>query len=635
MQTHLPHALKEHLILALIAGAIFTIDLNIPLGVAAGVPYITVILVSLLSKNQSTTFIWAIVCTLLTLTGYYLSPLGSDTWKVTSNRGLAIYAIWAVAIVSLILLERTKKMMTLTSELQLSEFRATLGQVAEYASDAVIISDANGLVIWVNKAFTDISGYTLDEVVGKKPGNLLQGKGTQLDDIRRLSEAIKQGQKIELEILNYHKNGTPYWLDLSINPIYEQGKLVRFVAVERDITKRKELEHRLVEQASQAIHTTDVKSQLITSMNQQLKEPISTLLDITKQLTLAKESHHTMVTHCYRVALALKYSVENATTLSQLDLNNLSASPSQISLTNSMDLTREAATQLALRDQIHFELINRYSPNCELVCDFAQLLPIIHFFLFDAMTQAARRELLMNVEPQRHNGIEIIEVTIQYDDNGAHYQALVNPPLSMPSNKTMGSAAAGASQTLIGTSVGAGIARQALAKFGGELLCSRLSDHQSEIRIRLPAIAKTQKSPRVTPSSNKILIAEDNRVNAMVLTKLLQSLGFHDYDLAVNGQEAVEYAKKHRYLAILMDNHMPKMTGVDATKIIISQYSPDAHIIACTADTGEETRATFFEYGARDVLYKPLDKKELARVLGPAPNQSQKNTDQEHAVGAN
>lgn len=78
---------KMHLLLALLAGVFLLIDLNIPLGVAAGVPYVTVILVSLASNKQSTTFIWAVICTLLTLVGFYMSPVGGELWKVTSNRG--------------------------------------------------------------------------------------------------------------------------------------------------------------------------------------------------------------------------------------------------------------------------------------------------------------------------------------------------------------------------------------------------------------------------------------------------------------------------------------------------------------------------------------------------------------------
>ncbi|CAH0526077.1 PAS domain S-box protein [Vibrio hippocampi] len=162
--------------LLLLSGGIFYVDLTIPLGVAAGVPYVTVILVSLISQRQSTILIWATACTLLTLFGYYLSPIGSETWKVVTNRILAIYAIWAVAIVSIVVKERARTLSKLEQNLKLSESRATLGLVAEYTKDAIVITDKQGLITWVNQGFISLSGYQLDEVLGSKPSSLLQGK---------------------------------------------------------------------------------------------------------------------------------------------------------------------------------------------------------------------------------------------------------------------------------------------------------------------------------------------------------------------------------------------------------------------------------------------------------------------------
>ncbi len=179
---------KDHLFPAILAATFFVIDLNISLGVAAGVLYVIVILVALTLPNRSVPLIWAVICTLLTLAGYYLSPLEGDLWKATSNRGISICAIWAVAMVSLEVVKKIQR----DSEQKMLEFHSTFGQAAEYTSDAIVVTDEKGLVLWVNKGFTTISGYELDEVIGKKPGDLLQGKGTNLSDIKRLSDAVKK-----------------------------------------------------------------------------------------------------------------------------------------------------------------------------------------------------------------------------------------------------------------------------------------------------------------------------------------------------------------------------------------------------------------------------------------------------------
>ncbi len=79
----------------------FIVDLLIPLGVAAGVPYVAVVLVSLWIPDKSFTLKVALLSSLLTLFGLLYSPLGGELWKVLLNRALALFAIWATAVLTL------------------------------------------------------------------------------------------------------------------------------------------------------------------------------------------------------------------------------------------------------------------------------------------------------------------------------------------------------------------------------------------------------------------------------------------------------------------------------------------------------------------------------------------------------
>ncbi len=86
---------------AILALTFFFIDLQIPLGVAGGVPYILVILISLKSTKPNFVITVAIICSLLTLLGFYFSPSGGELWMIVTNRSLAIFAIWVTAILAL------------------------------------------------------------------------------------------------------------------------------------------------------------------------------------------------------------------------------------------------------------------------------------------------------------------------------------------------------------------------------------------------------------------------------------------------------------------------------------------------------------------------------------------------------
>ena len=115
-----------------------------------------------------------------------------------------------------------------------------LALVARYTDNAVIITDDQGCIQWANEGFTRISGFTLDEVVGLRPGKLLQGPETNQETVRFMRDAIAARRGFDVEIVNYHKSGTPYWLSVEVRPIADpQGEVVKFIAIESDITARK------------------------------------------------------------------------------------------------------------------------------------------------------------------------------------------------------------------------------------------------------------------------------------------------------------------------------------------------------------------------------------------------------------
>tara|TARA_B100000315_G_scaffold97080_1_gene89258 strand:- start:352 stop:897 length:546 start_codon:yes stop_codon:yes gene_type:complete len=80
---------------------ILLVDLAIPLGVAGGVPYIAAVLLSLWVPHKRFTILVSIICSMLTIAGFFWSPTGGEMWKVISNRGLALFAIWVTAFLAL------------------------------------------------------------------------------------------------------------------------------------------------------------------------------------------------------------------------------------------------------------------------------------------------------------------------------------------------------------------------------------------------------------------------------------------------------------------------------------------------------------------------------------------------------
>ncbi|MFY8275379.1 PAS domain S-box protein [Pseudoalteromonas sp. SSDWG2] len=128
---------------------------------------------------------------------------------------------------------------------KVSDEKSLLSKAVEYTSTGIIISDQDRNVVWANKAFTTLSGYTLDEVKGHRVSKFVQGPDTDPKTIQAIRKNLAAGANVNVEILNYHKNGTSYWNNLFITPVYNHGEITHFIGLQNDITDFKNQKEQL------------------------------------------------------------------------------------------------------------------------------------------------------------------------------------------------------------------------------------------------------------------------------------------------------------------------------------------------------------------------------------------------------
>ena len=122
-------------------------------------------------------------------------------------------------------------------ELKARMFAAIANTPQEVSPDALVMSGPDGLVQWINPAFSAMCGYTLEELRGKKLGPILQGEDTDRETANRIRNAVHACLPCRETILNYHKSGAPYWVEIAITPIRDDsGHPLWLVAREREIT---------------------------------------------------------------------------------------------------------------------------------------------------------------------------------------------------------------------------------------------------------------------------------------------------------------------------------------------------------------------------------------------------------------
>ena len=117
---------------------------------------------------------------------------------------------------------------------------AELSLVANETDNSVIITDARGIIEYVNPGFCKLTGYSESEAIGQKPGTILQGQHTDKGTTQRIREKLDAQVPFYEEILNYDRHGNAYWISLAINPVFDDaGQLVKFVSIQTNINKTK------------------------------------------------------------------------------------------------------------------------------------------------------------------------------------------------------------------------------------------------------------------------------------------------------------------------------------------------------------------------------------------------------------
>lgn len=125
------------------------------------------------------------------------------------------------------------------------QLQTLLANIANYTSDAIVITDADWQqqggpkIVYVNDAYTALTGFRREEVIGQSP-RMLQGPETDRETTQRISRALQQHQPIVAELLNYTKKKHKYWVEISLAPVFnDAGECVYYLAIEKDITERR------------------------------------------------------------------------------------------------------------------------------------------------------------------------------------------------------------------------------------------------------------------------------------------------------------------------------------------------------------------------------------------------------------
>ncbi len=522
----------------------------------------------------------------------------------------------------------------------------------EMAANAIVITDRDGTIQWANPAFTAITGYTREEAIGQNPRILKSGKHDQAF-YERMWQTILSGHVWKGEVVNRRKDGSLYTEEMTIAPVWDgKGGITHFVAIKQDISERKRFQQQLEQALEQAQAASRAKSEFLANMSHEIRTPMNGILGMAQLLmdTPLDEEQRDYVS-------TLKSSAESLLSLlgDILDISRIEAGRMELHF-SPFDL-RQAVHQVARLFAAHarekglllqVDVAEDIPPS--LSGDELRLRQILSNFVGNAVKFTEHGSITIRVHQVEADNEQRVVLLRQQHGIPEHFQtvwiqlAVSDTGIGIPADKqsaifdTFTQADGSATRRYGGSGLGLAINRNLTELMGGTIGVQSEEGKGSTFWVILPlfapimeqsmgnvgdgcsrqhAFADGGSTSRVARGAGRVLLVEDNEVNRKVVLRLLQKLGY-EVDVAEDGVEAVEKTAQQQYDAVLMDVHMPRMDGLEATRAIRERERGTGRhqvIIAMTASAMKEDVEQCLMSGMDDYLSKPVRLEVLQGML--------------------
>lgn len=477
--------------------------------------------------------------------------------------------------------------------------------------DAFFVINQKGLIQSVNEKGIAMFGYSEEALIGKNISMLTTSEHRQAHD-GYISEYLKTGKNRIIgsvrELIARKSDGSEFPIALSVGEVRVDDEVL-FTGIIRDISELKQKEKDLIQAKNEALEAGLAKSQFLANMSHEIRTPLNGIfgvLQVLKQKIQGSEKH-ALIDVALSSGRSLLTVINDILDFSKIEAGMLKVDHTALSIRNIIESIISELTPQASQNgnMLTFCFSESFDDGFE--GDPVRIKQILLNLTSNAIKFTENGQVNIAVEHSHSDHLEGVRFVVTDTGIGMSEELL----------KRLFNRFEQADESTTrkhgGTGLGLAICKNLIELMDGKITVSSSHQTGSEFIVTLP-LPKAAKSPtpltdsisQVTPdfSSCTILVAEDNEINQVVITSMLEPTGAR-FVIASDGQEAINLAQQHQPDLILMDIQMPNVDGIEACKKIKAR-TPEQRIIALTANVMAEQVREYENVGFDESLGKPI-----------------------------
>lgn len=526
------------------------------------------------------------------------------------------------------LTESLERLTAALRDLQVAEeaIRLLLSSVQQ-SRDSIIITTASldppgPEIVYVNPAFTEMTGYVSEDVLGKTP-RLLQGPNTDRQLLNDLRQHLEDGAPFHGEAINYHKDGTEFYVEWNIAPIRNvEQTITHFVAIQRDVTERKSLEEereQLLEQEhmarSQAENASRAKDEFLAMLSHELRTPLTPILGWSKVLktkNLPEAKRQEALNAIEQSAKRQMQLVDDLLDLSRIVQGKLALNLTSVAL--AAPITAALATVRLAAEAKNIEIKTAIDPMLSVMGDAGRLQQVIWNLLSNAIKfTPSGGSITVTLEPVDR------DAQISISDTGQG----ITPDFLPFVFERFRQEDSSITRQFGGLGLGLSLCRQLVEAHGGTILAtSQGEDCGSTFTVRLPLIPgsipaiaalSTDAAPQL--QDVQIMVVEDELPALQFIAFVLEQEGAI-VTAVTSAKDALDKLAQFSFDLLISDIGLQEMDGYTLMRQVrLLETNHTIRAIALTAYATEINKQQALNAGFQQHLAKPIEPENLITAI--------------------